>query len=748
LLWEFNSLYVVVNDSGTKHPSGLYRLRDTDGDDKLDQITLLKEFKDRDNNGPGAGEHGPHGIVRGPDNLLYIVAGNFTNVPDGLASSSPARNWAEDQLLERMPDGKGHDPTIMAPGGWVCRTDENGKKWEVFATGMRNAYDIAFNSDGELFTYDSDMEWDIGAPWYRPTRVCQLVSGAEFGWRNGSGKWPAYYPDSVGPVLNIGLGSPTGVTFGYGSKFPARYQQALFANCWAYGKIYAVHLQAKGAGYTATFEPFVIGKPFDVTDVVINKDGAMYVTIGGRGTQSGLYRITYVGNDSIRPTLPGLDVKAAKARAIRHTLESFHGKRDPAAISYAWPFLNSDDRLLRFAARVAIESQDPNLWTSRALGANPPTAAANALVALCRVGDPSLRPQVLQSLARINLSKLSEEQLLEVLRVYELCFIRMGRPSEAQASAILATLEPMYPSASRDVTHELCQLLVYLKSSIVIPRSMALLSAASTQEEQLFYVFNLRNVSTGWTVAERTAYFQWLNHAQKDLKGGASYQLFLKHVREDAARTLSDSEKIALGPLAKPEELPGAAKVATPARKFVRHWQMQDLTPKLELTKSGRSYEKGKAAFAAVSCLACHRFNGEGGASGPDITGVGARFQQADLLEALILPSKIISDQYQTTDIITRSTVYVGTIQSEDAKKVVLRPSPLSSATEVIAKKDIKTRQPSKISIMPEGLLDVLSEDEVLDLLAYIRSAGDPKDAAFQPIKPTAPTASVRPSAP
>ena len=287
LLWAFDSLYVVVNAGNVPNGSGLYRLRDTNGDDKLDQITLLKKFENRTKDGPGWGEHGPHAVVLGPDKKLYVVAGNFTHVPEPVAPTSPAQNYAEDLLLERMPDGKGHDPTIMAPGSCISRTDADGKTWETFAVGMRNAYDMAFSPEGELFTFDSDMEWDMGMPWYRPIRICHVVSGAEFGWRNGSAKWPTYYPDSVPPVVNVGPGSPTGVTFGTGAKFPAKYQRAFFANDWAYGKVYAVHLKPNGASYTADFEPFIVGKPFDVTDIVINTDGAMYITIGGRGTQSG-----------------------------------------------------------------------------------------------------------------------------------------------------------------------------------------------------------------------------------------------------------------------------------------------------------------------------------------------------------------------------------------------------------------------------------------------------------------------------
>ena len=136
---------------------------------------------------------------------------------------------------------------VMAPGGWIAKTDLDGKNWEFFCAGYRNPYDFDFNPAGEIFVYDADMEWDVGTPWYRPTRVNHAVSGAEFGWRYGTGKWLAYYIDSVGAVVDIGLGSPTGVEFGTGAKFPARYPKALSINDWTYGKMYAVHLQPAGA---------------------------------------------------------------------------------------------------------------------------------------------------------------------------------------------------------------------------------------------------------------------------------------------------------------------------------------------------------------------------------------------------------------------------------------------------------------------------------------------------------------------
>ena len=103
----------------------------------------------------------------------------------------------------------------------------------------------ASTSDGDLFTYDADMEYDFNTPWYRPTRINHVVSGGEYGWRNGAGKYPEFYVDNLPATLNIGPGSPTGTTFGYGAKFPAKYQEAFYVLDWSWGKIYAVHLSQR-----------------------------------------------------------------------------------------------------------------------------------------------------------------------------------------------------------------------------------------------------------------------------------------------------------------------------------------------------------------------------------------------------------------------------------------------------------------------------------------------------------------------
>jgi putative heme-binding domain-containing protein len=746
LLWANDSLYVTVNGRGIGgNGSGLYRLRDTDGDDQFDKLETLIKIN-------GSGEHGPHATRLGRDGKIYLVAGNFTK-PPAKPPYSPHKNYAEDLLLPRNPDGGGHDPNIMAPGGWICRADADGKNWELFCAGLRNTYDIDFNEDGELFTFDSDMEWDTGTPWYRPIRVNLAVSSGEYGWRNGTGKWPDYYPDSLGAVVNTGLGSPTGVTFGYGAKFPAKYQKAFFIQDWSYGKIYAVHMTPDGAGYRGWFEPFVQGKGFPVTDIAISKDGAMYITVGGRGTQSGLYRVSYVGGESTAPAAPLKDENAAAARKRRHKLESFHGKSLEGVVGLAWDDLNSQDRYLRYAARVAIEWQPISQWQEMALSETRPTAAINALIGLIRanaqsptenyptnaqtkieykIQDTSLQPRIIESLNRLNLKSLSEEQLLEACRAYGLCFIRLGRPGPEDGKTIAARLDALFPAQAVFVNRELSQLLVYLDSPTVISKCLSLLASARTQEDQLHYVLILRNVREGWTLDQRRAYFSWLAHAEKNYKGGASFKRFLQRIRDDAMKTMEAPDRVKIEEFLKAGQIVEVVKETKP-RQFVRNWQMQDLLPVIDQASRGRNYQKGKEVLTVAQCLTCHRFGNEGGATGQDLTGVGNRFSPADVLEAILLPNKVISDQYQNTEISTKDKDFiVGTIESEDAEKVVVRTHPLSEETVSVLKKNIVKRQPSKTSIMPTGLIDVLEQDEILDLIAYIRSGGDPKDKAFK----------------
>ena len=560
LLWAFDSLYACTN--GQKPGSGLYRITDSDGDDVLDKVKELRRFN-------GGGEHGPHAVSLSPDGKhLFVIGGNMTTVPEP-ETSALKMNYAEDQLLPRMTDARGHARNIKAPGGWIARTDPDGKSFHLYSAGYRNHYDIAFNKDGEMFTYDSDMEWDSGTPWYRPTRIYHVTSGSEFGWRTGTGKFPEWYPDVLPPTLDIGPGCPTGVISGLGSKFPAKYQDAIYAFCWTYGTIYAIHLKQDGSSYSAEKEEFVTGVPLNVTDGVIGKDGNMYFAVGGRGTQSAIYRVKYSGNDSVAP----IKAKASsetKLRKIRKSMAVYHGKAVEGAVDEIWQNLGHEDRFIRYAARVALEHQPVIEWQEKALEEEDIQTSLSALLALSRQGDAALKDNILGSLSTLTVSEMTDSQKLEALRVMGLTFIRMGGPDEETAREIAEAITPLYPASTDAMNRELVAMLVYLKADDVLAKTIPLMSqdaagleeiefddkllarsgqygktfqnqkANNPQRQQIWYAYALKNVEEGWNENLRKQFFSWYAKS-RNFKGGASFGGFLNNFRNESLSKIKDA---------------------------------------------------------------------------------------------------------------------------------------------------------------------------------------------------------------
>ena len=739
LLWAFDSLYVVVN-RGEKYESGLYRVRDTNGDDQLDKVEMLHKLD-------GGGEHGPHAVVLSPDKKsLYIVAGNATKVPD-LAGSLVPRIWGEDVPIRRMPDGSGFMTEEKAPGGFIARVDPDGKKWELVSSGFRNPYDLAFNRDGELFTYDSDMEWDMNLPWYRPTRVNHAVSGAEFGYRNGSGKWPTYYLDSLPAVVDIGPGSPTGIAFGYGAKFPAKYQDALFICDWSYGKLYAAHLSADGSTYSADVEEFVSGSPLPLTDLVVSpKDGALYITVGGRRTTSALYRIVYNGDQSTAPA--NYPDTGGRARDSRHKLEKFHGKANPRAVAAVWPYLDHPDRFTRFAARVALEFQDVDSWRDKALDEPSPWKAIPALLALIRVSatdpahrgtkdnepDSALKARILDSLARVRAQELPAPRVLDLVRVYEVFCTRFGKPEGTAAASLASWLDARFPAKSRELNAEIAEMLIVLKAPSAAAKTVALLEKAPTQEEQITLATYLRGLDKGWNLDLSRRYFTWMNQSAT-YHGGNSFHGFMRNIKADALTHLSAADKMALAPILNAKTVANGPSPVQ-ARPFVKSWSLDEVAPVVEsgLKAGKRDFDRGRSLFGAVSCFSCHRFNNEGGGAGPDLSGAGGRFSTRDLLESIVAPSKVISDQYGAVMVSTTDgQVVIGRIVNLNNNNISINTDMLNPNLQVnVDRTKVEEMKPSPVSMMPEGLLNSLNREEVLDLVAYLLSRGERSNPIFK----------------
>jgi putative membrane-bound dehydrogenase-like protein len=176
-----------------------------------------------------------------------------------------------------------------------------------------------------------------------------------------------------------------------------------------------------------------------------------------------------------------------------------------------------------------------------------------------------------------------------------------------------------------------------------------------------------------------------------------------------------------------------------PKRQFIRKWKLEDLQPALSQLNAGRLHARGEALFKEVSCVQCHRMKGQGGAIGPDLVTISeklaaGKMTPADVLASLLTPSKDIEQKYRTQIIVTADgKLASGVIVNETPRSITLAANPLDkdARTIEIAKDDIDEREESKVSIMPEGLLDTMTRDEILDLLAWILAAGKESHPAF-----------------
>jgi putative membrane-bound dehydrogenase-like protein len=968
---------------------GVYCLPDKDHDDKADEVNLVVHSQG------GMGDHGPHDVIFGPDGWLYHNMGNHAHIREKQPEpTSPCRDYDEDYLLvPKFEDAGGHAVGIKAPGGTIYRFPPDGKHWWMETSGFRNEYDFAFNAAGEMFTFDADMEWDVGAYWYRPIRVNHCIAGAEFGWRSGAAKWPAYYFDSLPGTVDVGRGSPTGIVFYDHNQFPKKYHGSLIMGDWSMGRILVAHLQKSGASYTGTWETLLSGNPLNITDLEVDRDGSIVFVTGGRATEGGVYRLRYKDGSSkpadaanvaellklpqiesawareiaarvkasagprwqsslasaVRGRNPavalraltllcqlgpkpdlrllleasnardadvrafathllgfesGLEVRAALVRLLddpdrtvqRRACEAFiHSGQQPPVDSIL-KLLASEDRWLRFSARLALERIPQDRWLERALGSSDPHVVMEALLASYRLDRRGAAPRILAETAKIlaqAAAKLSPEIKMAALRLTQLALLQGTR--NAASDQIGHDLLGAFPTGQTEFDAETARILAVLNLAPAAEKIMHLVETSPDHGVQLHYALTLRYLNDGWTFDLKRRLLAWYE-GTRDWEGGNSLtgyvsnivgatserftpsdrKYFVQHAAEFPAAAallvrickpeeIADYEKI-LGSLlsdtsakngrgreelvaaaiqslgksdsptsramlrrlyedypdrretiaravaAKPldddlpllvrtlqfadsttmqlclealDEIPrrpdqadayrtliqAALKLGTDggrgAISVLKDWTKADAEAGRDLDKAIAFYQKwyrekfpsapapelpksetakpkytfnqildlvehdaqglasnGRAVFTKARCVRCHRFQSEGESLGPDLTSVRRRFQRKEIVESIIYPSQVISDQYRMVQVVTREgQVYVGMPVpgiSKNDKLVLL----MSDATRLeIPKSRIEEQNPSRISVMPAGLLDQLSLREIADLFAFLETS-------------------------
>lgn len=834
---------LLVNASGPKG-DGLYRLTDTDGDDKADKVTPLIMSKG------GIGEHGPHAILKGADGSLYVEYGNHSFPDTQVDPASPSRRLAEDNLLQYYVDPRGHAVNIRAPGGTIQRYDIEKNKMSQFVGGFRNAFDMTVNMEGEIFTFDSDMEWDVGLPWYRPIQVIHCVAGADYGWRTGSAWLPENYIDTLPPVDGIGRGSPVGVAFYYHTAYPSAFYGALFTGDWSRGRIRVMFPKKEGATYEGKDRDFVLGEPLNVTDMDVGPDGCLYFSVGGRGTTGGIYRVRYTAAKAPEVAKSDLDavltspmprfawgiasiakakekmgadwekqVKAAAAdtkrsgeqreRAIEALqvygpkpdlamLTKLSTDKDPAVrgaaialigtfdiketqetltkvLADSDPFvlrrtcealirsglneemsfkpgdalptrlfdlLDHKDRFVRYSANLTLMRIDRKAWADAVLADNLSKRKHGALEGLLALEHTASTPEdsdkIFAKLGPYSKLRMDDETTLNFLRVMQLAFIRDKGTAESRKafkSEVGPGLLAKFPTKNMTINRELQEMLAYMQTPGAIAALQKYQSPKMTQQEQIHTTYCLRSITEGWTREQRDKAVAWFDYG-RDIGGGASMEGYINYMWEAILKILPEDEKktaFARKEKAIADRTERAAKLMAKVegdrgnvKSDLAQMSFKELSEYLEydiMSYKGNP-DRGEVVFKRAKCADCHVFGKIGKGGGPDLSTVVKRFRRSEILESIMYPSKVISDQYigLIIDLKNNDTVTGLMAAENDTTLTVITPT---GERVDIPKAKIKERRPSKVSIMPEGLLGTMTQGDLVDLMLFLERGSD-----------------------
>ena len=764
-------------------------------------------------------EHGSHAIRKGPDGWWYVLCGNATVIREQYYSlaSSPIKNPRAGFLM-RFPADVGTGESFAA---------------EIVCHGFRNPYDFDFNSDGEIFVYDSDGERDVSLPWYRPTRIFKVKAGDDAGWVSTSWKRPASFFDMPELVGELGRGSPTGVVVCDTRTFGDLYQQAAFVGDWTFGRIGVARPGKKVE---------IFAKPkgnfgFAITDLEFTDRGELLVTTGGRGTEGALYRISRTAdlktetpaeedarNDSMKEKKslrnPGEDSLSFvdrlartvtcdesevsdSVRSLQLMLGGCDGDRMFAGHQAKTPIDFSElesESIVRDL--LALFDRRRNVFeTARLIGMLAPKddRLANALSDFARYeARPVKRIHYLNCLAvaggKLNAASVVNvaESLLNVRREIDATNLPVDRNWTPRMQQLAVRLfrnmsipeaivqnpsfgQPsdtwMYQSLP-EIFRPMARVKIAAKLQLNpddATRQQLQCLAADTRYVDLIRTFsdrdeftdvvvsavNSKPVADDWKVLFRglKSFNLTVNKASliglKRLEGNklvsGDFEALLRlerqlgwtnpeiSVRDQIVMLLQKWTKQSFGYQVRNYDLK-ADRIREQKATLVQWKQYLTKEHSLKMKATASVEElvqrfskvdfatgdaaRGKLAYRKFQCASCH--DGGGQNSGPSLAGVASRFSREDVLRAIVDPNDNVPDRYRAVVVATEDGQFFrGSVVYESMAGIMLA----TSTGEIVRvdAADIEARRKSSLSLMPEGLLNEASDQEVADLWAMLR---------------------------
>lgn len=731
LLFDGGTLFSV-------QPHGIFRHRDTNGDGLADaKPELFYKLPG------GGGEHGPHGIRKGPDNWFYVAAGNNTKISEEHVTlpSSPVKKPEQGTILRISPDGK-HS--------------------EVIAHGFRNHYDLAFNKHGHLFTYDSDGERDHQLPWYSYTRVYHVRVGGHHGWllpgHQRSFNRPPYFFDSVERLIDIDRGSPTGVEVYRHTQFPEKYRDGLFFACWTYGRVYFTPLIPHGDTYKSldpeTFLETSGNLGFAPVDLAVHPPtGDLFVAVGGRGTRGAIYRIAWTkGRQNAKP-LPPFEV-AGNWNIHSQSIEEVDPLQPEEAVaqmeaanrtglpSQSQLFMGGLRSLMLHLGDISTSEARTRIdagYTAKKPNTLDPTLRAGIIEFLTRA-FPTKSQHLDYEVARLlGMLKCDSSKAIDRISTlftseshptddahYLLCLAQMPGPRSASARKQIAGafLDIDRKIASRNLLTDRywnANIGEALKAHLTLDPGLANAIAAHpdlghpshsyllghlTQDTQTKASRSMLGHRDGWS-ADALAF------VQKRLPAKELLSLFRvlwehPHLRPSLSSFLStqgnDNDKKLVADFYRP---PAANLDLAPFRERLAKVDWSTGDP-----------QRGQAAYVRFNCTACHTGNTR---LGPSLAGIAKRLSRDDLFRHINEPNLAVSDLYKATQITTKDgEIYVGVPVYRSESQTILETG--TGETIRFSRHDIVSERQPNQSPMPPGLLLPASSQDLADLYAYLKT--------------------------
>jgi putative heme-binding domain-containing protein len=772
-------------------------------------------------------EHGSHAIRKGRDGWWYVICGNATEIRKQyhLLPDSPVDEPRAGFVMRFPPDVK---------------TGEN-FAGEIFCHGFRNAYDFDFDSDGNLFVYDSDGERDISLPWYRPTRIFKMKAGDDAGWVSAGWKRPGSYFDMPELVGELGRGSPTGVAVCDSKPFGELYDGAAFVGDWTFGRIGV----AIRGGDVEIFAKSIGSFGFAVTDLEFAPNGDLYVTTGGRGTVGSLYRISAkAGRKDDDSRLKEVkrkrsEIDNVKAMAGVETgvhefdfdsfavdIRSAIGTEDGKAVRHLQLQLGGCEGDRMFAghqAKKPVELTEQQVQKITAnlqilLDERPTRFETARLIGMLRLGDDSITN---------SLSKVASGEPDPVTRIHYLNCLALAGGKLAEANVALVAeafllvrreIEEQDLPVDRNWVPRMSQLANKLFRDMRIPEAIVKNQTFGMAADvwifdslpPVFYDAAVAKIAGKIEASPQNVTRQQL----RCISVGPRYRDLLRSFSDRVALTDIIVKAIHTSPIDEDWELLlrglksfdlgvnkasliGLRKLSKPVRGqsnkviqnvfclerglgwsnpevsvrdqivlLFQHWadfesdyqlRQYDLTqeaiPKQKLAmerwwkvlddrfdagtgdlssesrvkdllkriaktdfSSGDS-GRGKVAFEKFQCATCH--DGGGKNSGPSLSGVASRFSREDIFSAIVDPNANVPDRYRAILVATEDgQVFQGSVVYESMAGIML-----ATGTGEVVRIDaanIEARRKTK-SLMPEGLLNEATDQEIADLWAWLK---------------------------